>query len=601
MEQLVKGPPSLKQMKRAHSVEIDCLRYRELMPEKKIMPSLIIWMCKFCAYQNAYDDHDPELHFCKVCENYQEKIKRDDVFPLEEAKDIDYEDPEEFTSTTTKCPQCGFTFHPEFNEECQCEMNLSQFITMLETLDEESEVEIEKLGLQILEVNGVRGGAIRSRLWYPKAKRVRIMGDFNRWGSEPGFNPKNYEMKKDKSGVFTITLQAPPGVSFIGQRFKYFVEKPGGKFEYRNDPRSVMLVGKKYINDYIYDNNAFQWSDQNHKIPALNSLVIYETHIATLNDCKAEDAFIKAVDKLDYLKKLGINAIELLPITQDSHNKICWGYDVVSLFAVCNVYGTPDDLKRFINEAHKRGISVILDWVPNHICKRTILHESYLYDKKDRRYHTRYGPRPDVSKPEVMEYCLDSLRSWISDFHFDGVRVDSIESMRFITDTQERIVEAWPFMQEVTSMVRKEFPNVILIGEDLQNDARINSIMGFDSQWDTKFFSVVLNAAKAYDDYSRNCYEIAHTLKSRFEASGFGRVIYGESHDTIPADRQLRLLKAIDPCNETPDITAKRRARLAGSLCLVVMGVPMIMAGQELMETRGKNGLIHLLCLSLMS
>ena len=576
---------------------------KKLKKLSKLLPSTaskIFWKCKVCAFYNTAHSMSDAKGQCKICENVQMIKPGSTIFESEEYKFEGLNSPPEFPIDSIECPQCGFKFSHDSKELCQCGINLSQlneflgeisahkdepsmFVPVEESLESES---IEKLGIELLEKNGVKGGAINVRLWYPKAKKIRFMGEFNKFGSQIDFDQKKYQMKKDKSGVFSLYLEERPGFSFIGQRFKYYIEKANGLAEWRNDPRSVMFIGRKNMNDVIYDHSAFEWTDQNHRPPPLNSLIIYETHISTLCDNKSDGAFLEAIKKLDYLKQLGINGIEVMPITQDLHEK-CWGYDPISLFAVHTTFGSADHLKIFINEAHKRGISVILDWVPNHITKMSILHEDYFYHPKDEKHATRYGPRPDFSRLQVQIYLLDSLRSWLKDFHFDGIRVDSLESMRFVTDSQKRIIEAWTFLQEMTASIRQEFPEKILIAEDLQNDDKINGLLGFDSQWDPAFFSVMLNAAQAIDDSSRNAYEIANFLRLRYENTGFGRIIYSESHDTVPEDRQRRVIQAINPSAKVPDIIAKRRSRLVAAVSFVALGVPMLMAGQELMEMRG--------------
>ena len=565
----------------------------------KLLPSHssskeIFWKCRFCTFMNTAHEPAPEKVRCKICESIQD-LKQESAFCLdqEEYKSKDFGQPPEFPLNSTQCPQCGFEFSENKKELCQCGINFSQLNAFLGHISMEVEeiyevTEIGKLGIELCTTNGIKGGKIHVRLWYPQAKRIMFMGDFNKFGSDFGYNPKQYEMKKDKSGCFTLTLEAKHGVTFIGQRFKYYIEKNNNVAEWRNDPRSVMLIGNNnHINDLIYDHDDFKWTDADHKPPSLNSLVIYEVHIATLSGNEWENAFQHACKKLNYLKKLGINAIELMPITQDAHERGCWGYDPISLFAVHQNYGHADSLKKFINKAHRKGISVILDWVPNHICKMSILHEGYFYNAKDEKHRTRYGPRPDYSNSYVKQYLLDSLRSWLEDFHFDGVRVDSLESMRFITDSQKKIFEAWTFLQEMTAFVRKEFPDKILIAEDLQNDDKINGLLGFDSQWDPGFLSVMLNAAKACEDASRNSYEIAKALKHKYEVSGFGRIIYSENHDTAPENRQMRVIKAVNPNNNVPDLYAKRRSRLVTAASFIALGIPMLLAGQELMETRG--------------
>ena len=173
-----------------------------------------------------------------------------------------------------------------------------------------------------------------------------------------------------------------------------------------------------------------------------------------------------------------------------------------------------------------------------------MLPSCYFPPRNSPLHPTGYGPRPDYSNLEVRRYIIDSLKTYLFDFHFDGVRVDSVETMRLAgghEGAKQDIADAWSLMQEVIEECRKEGGNKIFIAEDLQNDGRINRLMGFDAQWDPGFFSIMLNVVKATDDKHRNLYKITKGLATRFESSGFGRVIYTENHDTVQEDREGRM------------------------------------------------------------
>ena len=377
----------------------------KLLPSKSFY-NKVIWKCAFCTFLNITDEGAADKNRCKIC-GCLEKMEKEILPILEEEEKGE-------APLNTICPQCGYNFSLEIDKKefCPCGISFSQLNSYLQgLLGEPAEILEEeeitgKLGVELFPLNGIKGGKITVRLWYPTAKRIKFMGEFNKFGCEPAnYDLRKYEMKKDKNGFFSITLEAKPGCSFIGQRFKYHVEKKDETIEWRNDPHSVMLTGhRKFLNDIIYDHSAFEWTDQSHKPAPLNSMVIYETHLATLCGNRWENAFHNAIKKLDYLKNLGINALELMPITQDCHEECCWGYDPLSLMAVHKAYGTADNLKEFINVAHSKGISVIIDWVPNHIYKMRIMHEGYFYPCKDDRRDTRYGPRPNFSDPHVTFY-----------------------------------------------------------------------------------------------------------------------------------------------------------------------------------------------------
>ena len=173
-----------------------------------------------------------------------------------------------------------------------------------------------------------------------------------------------------------------------------------------------------------------------------------------------------------------------------------------------------------------------------------MLPSCYFPPRNSPLHPTGYGPRPDYSNLVVRRYIIDSLKTYLFDFHFDGVRVDSVETMRLAgghEGAKQDIADAWSLMQEVIEECRKEGGNKIFIAEDLQNDGRINRLMGFDAQWDPGFFSIMLNVVKATDDKHRNLYKITKGLATRFESSGFGRVIYTENHDTVQEDREGRM------------------------------------------------------------
>lgn len=155
-------------------------------------------------------------------------------------------------------------------------------------------------------------------------------------------------------------------------------------------------------------------------------------HVLTFaaTETNKHGTFQGVIDKLDHLKYLGVNCIEFLPLHLDSHD-VCWGYDPVSMFAIHNHFGTLQDLMRLVNECHKRGIAVITDWVPNHSSPHNVFtkfdsQESSCYFNNDEKFrHTDYGPKLNIFDKNVRNYLFDSLKYWVTDLHFDGVRVDS--------------------------------------------------------------------------------------------------------------------------------------------------------------------------------
>ena len=139
---------------------------------------------------------------------------------------------------------------------------------------------------------------------------------------------------------------------------------------YKHDPRSRWVVtagGGSGNNDIIYDPTAFNWNGDSLTPPALNDLFIYELHVGTFPSSSSPSRFVAATNKLDYLKSLGVNAVEVMPIAEFGNGGNSWGYDPAQPFAVDNAqYGGPDGLKTFVQACHARGIAVLLDVVHNH-------------------------------------------------------------------------------------------------------------------------------------------------------------------------------------------------------------------------------------------
>uniref|UniRef100_A0A6B2KZL1 1,4-alpha-glucan branching enzyme n=1 Tax=Arcella intermedia TaxID=1963864 RepID=A0A6B2KZL1_9EUKA len=427
-------------------------------------------------------------------------------------------------------------------------------------------------------------------VWAPSASRCFVIGEFSVW-------ERDFEMFKTKDGYFEILVEkVGPGC-----KYKYLLEIPAfGKGKeteevWRDDPRCPLLDYGNSRSSVVVDMEEFKWQDQDFFPPALNRIVLYELHIGSFGCSgmgKNDGTFLSAIPRLDHLKDLGINVIELMPVNQDAHGH-CWGYDPISLFAVHSEFGSPNDLKRFVNEAHLRGIAVIIDWVPNHMGPTSVLERfdgkhcdsslgHYFYSDREKR-KTDYGPRLDYQNREVRKMIKDSLLMWFDSYHIDGVRVDSTGTMRLLSNGAT-LVESWTLLRECTDMIKQKRKDCILIAEDLKNNRDINSICGFHSQWDASFFAVIFHSLTSPEDTDRNLKSISEVITKTFTKDAYSRVIYTENHDTIPSDRQKRLPKCIDPKNPTSKYAIKR-SLIAAALTLTSLGMPMLLQGQELLET----------------
>lgn len=410
-----------------------------------------------------------------------------------------------------------------------------------------------------------------------------------------------------------------PGIK-AGDLYRYAIELNGAIREF-SDPRAPQLTGfdapdgfgmpgsnsqpQSVIVDTTFDMPAFD-------VPSFNTMVIYELHIGTFNN-----DFQGAIAKLDYLQQLGINAVEVLPITQNplfaDHNPPDhdWGYDPVQLFAIKSKYGTPKDFKEFVKQCHQRQIAVIVDVVYNHLVGNNLLAGFggitlptipggiYLYGGGPAE--TGFGPRPDFGRPQVRQYINDNALTLLREYGVDGLRFDDTRDIRSYDPGTGRVDNAQgiQLLRDINSSYRDTDPKQpakISIAEDLQSYGEVvnrspadPAALSFNSQWDDTFFYAVRRAVTAVNDQDRNLGDLKNVLVLKLNDDVFSRVIYTENHDKVghpdDQDPQTRLPALIDK-NDNESIYAKKRSTLAAAMLLTTPGIAMIFQGQEMLETR---------------
>jgi 1,4-alpha-glucan branching enzyme len=194
------------------------------------------------------------------------------------------------------------------------------------------------------------------RVWAPHAEKVYVTGTFNDWSKT------STPLAREENGIWS----ADASEAKTGDEYRYVIHGPQGPLS-RIDPYARKVTGS-IGNGVLYDPQAFDWGDDAFHLATGNELVIYEMHVGTFN-VKAEGqpgTLDSAIEKLPYLQGLGINAVELMPIAEFSGD-FSWGYNPAHPFAVEEIYGGPDALKRFVKAAHAQGIGVIVDVVYNHL------------------------------------------------------------------------------------------------------------------------------------------------------------------------------------------------------------------------------------------
>lgn len=435
----------------------------------------------------------------------------------------------------------------------------------------------------------VRKSGVSFRVWAPFADSVELIGSFNNWTPQP--------MTNEQDGHWVIFITDAKA----GQEYK-FVIRNGGKTYVRNDPRALHFTTS--AGNSVIAHNRFDWGEDAFQPVPFEQQVIYELHVGTFNrpDPAITGTFEDVIAKLDYLASLGINMIELMPVSSMLMDR-GWGYAIDYIFAVESLYGGRYGFMRFVKAAHARGIGVILDVVYNHFGPDTNLdlwqfdgwHEDGkggIYFYNDWRATTPWGnTRPDFGRPEVRQYILDNVRMWLHDCHVDGLRVDStifIRNVKGLNDNPSTdLPEGWQLLQDMNRLIRKINPAAIIIAEDIASNEYIVKPVseggaGFSAQWELGFPGVLREALRTNDPAQINLTGICAELGKRFNHDAFQRIIYTDSHDSA-ANGSARLNEVIAP-GKAGSLFARKQSLLAAVLLLTAPGIPMLFQGQEFME-----------------
>lgn len=425
------------------------------------------------------------------------------------------------------------------------------------------------------------------RVWAPHASAVSVVGSFNDWDASA------HPMQSEPRGYWYAFVER----ARIGDPYSYQLSTEWGVLR-RMDPYAREVTHS--AGDSIVHDPTFAWDDGEFSSPPWNELVIYELHVGTFNDdaFSQPGQFTSVTARLDHLKRLGINAIEIMPVGQFAGNR-SWGYNPSHIFAVDSDYGGSLGLKRFIQHAHQAGIAVILDVVFNHFGPSDLDLWQFdgwsqngkggIYFYNDHRAHTPWGDtRPDYGRGEVRQYILDNVRMWLEDYHLDGLRFDSTGFIHCIGDAgSEQIPDGWSLLQAINDTVARDFPGRITIAEDMRSNAWITKDVGaggagFGSQWDPHFVQPIRQAVITAMDEDRGLESLRDAILHRYNDDAFERVIYSESHDDV-ANGQSRLPQDVNPGDPT-GWYAQKRSTLAAALVFTSPGIPMLFQGQEFLE-----------------
>ena len=427
-------------------------------------------------------------------------------------------------------------------------------------------------------------GLTHFRVWAPKASRLDVVLE-----SSPENEAKRtfHPLEAETDGYFSGCIPA-----WAGSFYRFRVN---GAVHFHPDPASRFQPQGPHRSSCVIDPSRFGWSDQHWKGVRLPGQLIYVMHIGTFTQ---EGTWQAAVREMAELARIGITVIEMMPIA-DFTGEFGWGYDGVDLFAPCRRYGTPDDLRAFVNDAHALGLAVILDVVYNHLGPDGnylgVFSDDYFTDRYENDWGQSLNFDGQNSGP-VREFFITNARYWIDEFHFDGFRFDATQD---ISDSSSEYI-----LGAIGRVARAAAGNrsLILIAENEPQETKLIRPQseggdGLDALWNDDLHHSVVVALTGrreayYTDYCGRPQELISAAKYGYLYQGQpyiwqeaprGTPTYGispeafvgfiENHDQIAnsaTGERLRLRE-----------TSAGRYRAVTALLLLGPWTPMIFQGQE--------------------
>ena len=340
----------------------------------------------------------------------------------------------------------------------------------------------DKLGSHVLEVEGQQGTYFS--VWAPSAKTVSVFGDFNGWDKHSHrLNPR-----WDSSGIWEGFI---PKIG-NGTVYKYVVETQTGALLEKGDPFARLWETPPKTASVVWD-TYYEWDDtewmktrrEHNGIDRPYS--VYEVHLGSWKKPKGTESLSYrelAVDLVEYMQEMNFTHVEFLPVMEHPYFP-SWGYQITGYFAPSSRFGGPQDFMYLVQELHKAGIGVILDWVPSHFPNDdhglAQFDGTHLYDHAD----PRKGFHPDwksaifnYGRNEVRSFLISNALFWLDRYHIDGLRVDAVASMLYLDYSRKEgewipneyggneNLEAISFLREFNEAVYREYPDTMTIAEE---------------------------------------------------------------------------------------------------------------------------------------
>jgi malto-oligosyltrehalose trehalohydrolase len=421
------------------------------------------------------------------------------------------------------------------------------------------------------------GGQVRFRLWAPADRRVALVLE------SPSGTERVLPLEKRPDGWVDFTTDEAQA----GSRYRFSIDG-----ERVPDPASRCNPQGVHGPSEVIDPEAFDWTDTQWRAPPWRDAVIYELHVGTFTP---EGTFAGVARKLEHLQRLGVTAIELMPIAEFPGSR-GWGYDGVLPYAPASAYGSPADLKSLVCAAHAHGIAVVLDVVYNHFGPEGNFLHLYAPQFFTARHSTPWGAAIDFENQVVRDFFIHNALYWLEEYHLDGLRFDAVHAIHDGSD---------PHVLTAIARAARAGPGrsrpVYLVLENLDNEARRLGPPGepatFDAQWNDDShhcLHILLTGESAgyYQDYQQR----PHALLCRSLAEGFayqgehslhlGRP-RGERSAQLPPSAFVNFLQNHDQVGNRArgerlaQLARPEALRAAAAVLLLAPSPPMLFMGEE--------------------
>jgi 1,4-alpha-glucan branching enzyme len=370
------------------------------------------------------------------------------------------------------------------------------------------------LGSHATQQNGILG--IRFALWAPNARRASVVGDFNRWDGRTHLMAAH-----GSSGVWELFV---PDLT-PGALYKFEILSTTGELLVKTDPYANAFQLRPNTAALAGANTTHIWQDEqwmtrrNHWDWLKQPLNIYEVHAGSWKrhpDGRFYSYRELAEQLIPYLLDMNYTHVELMPVSEHPLDE-SWGYQTTGYFAASSRFGSPDDLCHFIDSCHQAGLGVLLDWVPAHFPQDSFALAHFdgtaLYEHEDPRlgFHQDWGTHIfNYGRNEVRSFLLSSAHYWLSQFHFDGLRVDAVASMLYLDYSRKadewlpnkfggrENLDAIDFLRELNIMVHQVFPGALTLAEESTSWPGVSRPvylggLGFSMKWNMGWMNDTLD------------------------------------------------------------------------------------------------------------